>query len=104
MESKSSPQTILKQIAQIDFMERGKLCVLREGPNGPYFNLQCWQEGKNCSRYVPRRQVPELQQALDGYDRFEQLVEDYCQQIFEKTRAQIALGSKKKKPSRRKSF
>ena len=76
-------------------MERGKLCILREGPNGPYYNLQCWENGKNCFRYVPREQVDLIQEALNGYQQFKHLVELYSQQIIEKTRGEIAQGSKK---------
>ena len=97
MKSKSTPQSILDQIAQIPRMERGKLCILRQGPKGPYYNLQCWEHGKNCSRYIPCEQVDQIQEALEGYQRFEQLVRDYSQQIVERTRAEIALGSKKNK-------
>ncbi len=104
MNTISSPQAILNQISQIPHMERGKLCILREGPNGPYYNLQCWENGKNCSRYVPSKQVDQVQEALDGYQRFEGLVEDYSQLIIEKTRAEIALGSKKNKFHRKSSW
>lgn len=103
MKATASPQEILDQIARIPHMERGKLCILRQGPNGPYYNLQCWEDGKNCSRYVPREQVEQIQQALDGYEQYRKLVELYSRQIIEKTRAQIAQGSKKKKRPRPKS-
>ena len=103
MNAKSSPQAILDQIAQIPHMERGKLSILRQGPNGPYYNLQCWENGTNCCRYVPREQVDLVQEALEGYQQFEQLVIEYSQQIIEKTRAEIARGSKKKKSHRKSS-
>lgn len=98
MTTHSSPQAILQQIAQIQHMLRGKLCVLREGPQGPYYNLQCWEHGKNCCGYVPRDQVPAVQEAIEGYQKFEQLVEQYAQQMIHKTREEIAAGSKKKNP------
>lgn len=102
MNSKLTPQDILHEIAQIQRMERGKLCVLREGPNGPYHNCQCWEKGKNVSHYVPREEVAACQEAIAGYQRFHQLTEQYAQQIVDRTRAELA-GSAKKNKSRRKS-
>jgi hypothetical protein len=96
MNPKSSTSSILQQIAQIQHMEQGKLCVLREGPDGPYYNIQCWEQGKNCCRYVPREQVPAVQKAIAGYQQFQELVEQYAQQVIEKTREEIAARSKKK--------
>lgn len=92
-------QQLLQQIAQIAHMERGKLCVMRQGPAGPYYHLQSWEKGKNLNRYIPRDQLPAVRQALDGYQRFQQLTEQYAQQVIEKTRAELA-ASKKKKLSR----
>lgn len=103
MNTTSTPQDLLNQIAQIQQMERGKLCVMREGPNGPYFNLQCWEKGKNVARYVPRDQAQAVEQAIEGYQKFEELTEQYAEQIIQKTRAELAAGSKKKKPPRPKS-
>jgi hypothetical protein len=34
-------------------MERGTLSVIRQGPAGPYYNHQCYEEGRHVSRYVP---------------------------------------------------
>ena len=53
MSTPSTPEDILKQIAHIHYLEKGKLCVLRQGPNGPYYNLQSWENGRNVSQYVP---------------------------------------------------
>ncbi len=55
MNTQTTPQSVLKS-AQIQHMERGKLCILREGPEGPYYNHQSWENGKNVSRYVPQDQ------------------------------------------------
>ena len=79
-------------------MERGKLCILRQGPQGPYDNHQAWENGKNLCRYVPHDQVPALQQALAGYQQFQSLVEQYAQLIIEKTRAEQTARVKKKTP------
>ncbi|HEY3856339.1 MAG TPA: hypothetical protein VGO67_18290, partial [Verrucomicrobiae bacterium] len=56
----STKQQLLKQIAAIGAMERGKLSAYsfqeRVG-GGPYHKLQHWQEGKNRTRYVPSDEV-----------------------------------------------
>ena len=54
--NESNPAQLLQQIAQIQRMEPGKLCVIGHGPNGPYYNLQCRENGKPVSRYVPADQ------------------------------------------------
>ena len=91
-----TPQELLNQIVQIQHMERGKLCVLRQGPEGPYYNCQSREAGKNFARYVPRDLVPAYQEAIAGYERFQQLTEQYAQQVIEKTRAELAASKKKK--------
>jgi hypothetical protein len=95
------PQTarisqLLQQIAQIQHMEPGKLCVLREGPNGPYYNLQWREQGKALIRYVPADQVELLAQHTANYQSFQNLVDQYAQRIIERTRAERAAGFKKK--------
>jgi hypothetical protein len=98
MNSSATPKELLRQIGQIKQMERGKLSVLGEGPNGPYYKHQTWQEGKNVSRYVPRDQAPALQEAIDGYEKYQHLTEQYAELIIQKTRSELASGSKKKTP------
>jgi hypothetical protein len=76
------------QIAGIERMERGTLCRIREGPRGPYFNHQRWEDGRNVVRYVPREQIPALKSAIEGYRRFRRLTEAYAEQIIRRTRKQ----------------
>jgi len=90
-----NPQSILKEIAAIPCMERGKISVTRHTPQGPLYNHQTWENGKNVTRYLPRDQVAAVQQAIDGFQRFKQLTEDYAQQIIRKTRADRAANVKK---------
>jgi hypothetical protein len=99
MNAKSPPQQLLNQIAQIQRMERGKLRVMRQGPGGAYYHLQSWENGKNFNRYVPRDQLPAYEEALAGYQKFQQLIEQYAQGVIQKTRAELAV-SKKKSQSR----
>jgi len=99
-----NPQSLLAQIAQITHMERGKLCVLRHGPNGPYYNCQSREQGKNFSRYVPPHQIQAYQEAIAGFQRYQELVEQYAQSVIERTRAELSHGSKKKKFRRNSSW
>jgi hypothetical protein len=96
MNPKPSPQSIIDDIAQIQRLARGTVSVIRQGPQGPYHNHQCYENGRNVSRYVPQEQVADLKEAIDGYHRFQQLVEQYVELMVEKTRAEREAGSKKK--------
>lgn len=90
------PTQLFENMAQIQRMERGKLTVMREGPEGPYYKLQVWENGQNLSRYVPRDQATSVQAAIDGYHEFEALTEQYAQTVIDRTRAELAAHSKKK--------
>jgi hypothetical protein len=95
---------LFEKIAQIQRMERGKLTVMRQGPEGPYYKHQAWEKGKNLSRYVSRDQAAAVQEAIEGYNKFQELTEQYAQLVIDKTRAELAAHSKKKKYNlRRKS-
>ncbi len=98
MNTPITPQVLLNQIAQLQHLERGKLCVIRQGPHGPYYNHQTWENGKNISCYVPQDQVPALREAIAGYKQFQTLVEQYVQLLVQKSRAERAVGFKKKTP------
>jgi len=87
---------LLAQIAQIQRMERGKLTVMRQGPEGPYYKLQAWENGSNISRYVARDEAAAVQEAIDGFQQFEALIAQYAQAVINQTRAQLAARSKKK--------
>ena len=90
------PAQILHQIAHIQRMEPGKLCVIAHGPNGPYYNLQCREGGKTITRYVPADQVSLVAQHTANYQQFQALMDQYAQLIIEQTRAERAAGAKKK--------
>ena len=82
-----TPQKLLQELASIPRMERGTLCRMREGPHGPYFNHQTWENGRNVVRYVPREQVAALQEAIANYRRFLRLAQAYADAIIRQTRA-----------------
>ena len=107
MSTSPTPEDLLKQMACIQHLEKGKLCVMRQGPNGPYYNLQRWENGRNVSQYVPADQVATVRENLEAHAQFEALTEQYVQLLSERTRAQRLAGVKKKRqprnsPSRRK--
>jgi hypothetical protein len=99
-----TPEAILQAITQIQRMDRGSVSVIRQGPQGPYYNQQCYETGRNVSRYVPAEQVAELKAAIEGYRRFQELMAQYVQLVVERTRAERQAGSKKKTPRRSSSW
>ena len=99
-----NPAQILQQIAQIQRMEPGKLCIMGHGPNGPYYNLQCREHGKAVSRYIPADQVDVVVQHTENFKKFEGLVSQYAQRIIEQTRAERTAGSKKKTSAQKSSW
>ena len=96
MSTKPTPESILQDIAQIQRMDRGSVSIIRQGPEGAYYNHQCYESGRNVSRYVSGPQVAELKEAIDGFRRFQQLAEQYVQLVVERTRAERQDRSKKK--------
>lgn len=95
MNTKSSVQ-IIQKIASIQRMEPGKLCIIRQGPDGPYYNLQCREQGKQVSRYVPHDQVETVIANTSNYRAFKELVEQYAASIIEQTRTERTGDVKKK--------
>jgi hypothetical protein len=87
---------LLKMIAAIPAMERGKLSPHAAGP---YHKLQRWQAGKNHTRHVSADELPAVQSALAGYAQYRQLTEQYANLVIQETRQNMA-DSKKKNPSR----
>ena len=104
MMQKTTPQSLLQQMAQIDRMEPGKLCIIRQGPDGPYYNLQCRQHGKTVTRYVPREQAELVTTHTANHERFQSLVTEYVTLVAEQTRAEREAGFKKKTSPRRSSW
>src|SRR5437870_13373839 len=98
MNAKPTPESILQDIAQIQRLDRGTVSVIRQGPEGAYYNHQCYENGRNVSRYVSGEQVADLKDAIAGYHRFQQLVAQYVELMVEKTRAERQAGLKKNTP------
>jgi hypothetical protein len=98
MTTQPTPESLLQELVQIQRLERGTVSVIRQGPSGPYYNHQCYENGRNVSRYVPAEQVAQLQAAIAEHHRFQQLVQQYVALLAERTRGQRQAGSKKKRP------
>jgi hypothetical protein len=91
-----TPPSLFQQMAQIKRMEPGKLCVIRQGPDGPYYNLQCREHGKTVTRYVPRDQAEVVAANTANFEHFQALVTEYTSLVSERTRTEREEGSKKK--------
>lgn len=104
MNAKPTPESILQDISQIQRLDRGTVSVIRQGPEGAYYNHQCYEKGRNVSRYLPGEQVAEVKEAIAGYQRFRQLVDQYVELLVERTRAERQAGLKKKTRRRNSSW
>lgn len=95
-------QQILRQIAAIPAMERGKLSAYsppqRSGEAGPYHKLQSWENGKNHTRHVPTQERPAVEAALAGYAQFLDLTTQYADLVIAQTRETLADSKKKWRP------
>ena len=83
---KRQPEVLLKEIASLQQMERGKLCRMRRGPKGDYYNHQTWEKGRNAVRYVPRNQAASLNRAIAAYQKFLRLTQAYADEIIRRSR------------------
>ncbi len=107
MTNPSEKTDILRQIAHINLMERGKLSPYtfkdRSADAPRHFKLQCWEAGKNQTRHVRPEELPLLQEALAGYARFQELTERLVQLVIHDTREQlqqVRTGLKKRPDAR----
>ena len=104
MTNQQEREHILQQMNTLTRMERGKLCRQSRGPGTtPFFKLQCWQRGKNHTRYVPADEVPALQEALANHQRFQDLAEAFVTLTVAQTRQEAATDRKKNSPRSRPS-
>ena len=76
-------QRLLERMAAIECMERGKLCQMT---GRSHYNHQTWRDGRNEVRYVPVGEVQALQQAIEGYQLFMTLAEQYAEEVIQVTR------------------
>lgn len=83
MKDKFKPEAILRRIARIERMERGKLCRMGAGA---YYNHQTWENARNVVRYVAQKDIADLQKAIDGYQHYLELTKVYADGIIRRTR------------------
>ena len=91
---------LLERMAQIERMERGKLCRMA---GRPHYNHQTWRDGRNEVRYVPVSEVAALQEDIQGYQLFIKLAEEYADEVIRLTRRQhekAKAGHDKKQPKK----
>ena len=62
---------------------------------GRTYNLQCRENGKPVSRYVPQDQVEMVKQNTENYRTFQALVDRYAQEIIAQTRKERLEGKNK---------
>jgi len=70
---------LLERMANIERMERGKLCQMS---GRPHYNHQTWRNGKNLVCYVPKNEVEELEKDIAGYQLFIKLAEEYADEVI----------------------
>jgi len=95
MELSSKMKRLLERMAAIERMERGKLCQMT---GRPHYNHQTWRHGRNEVRYVPADEVAALQEAIDGYQLFLKLTEEYADEVIKRTRRERPKPKRPKKP------
>jgi hypothetical protein len=74
---------LLERMVEIERMERGKLCRMT---GRPHYNHQTWRNGRNEVRYVPASEAAALQQAIESYQLFIKLTEQYADEVIRLTR------------------
>ena len=101
-------EQILQEMATIDRLRRGHLSqqffqsTRQDKPcrQGPYYVLQRWFEGKNLCERVPADQVQTVRQGVEGYQRFQQLAQEFAAVSEEITLQADQIPEVKKKPKR----
>jgi hypothetical protein len=95
---------ILEQMAQVDRMIRGHVSQqtfqVKRGAQtltqGPYYLLQRRENGKNNCQRVGADELDSIVDGVEGYHRFQKLVERYALLTEQLTWEQQAAGIKKK--------
>ena len=70
-------------MAAIERMERAKLCQMTRPT---HYNHQTWRNGRNEVRYAPASEAAALQKAVEGYQLFIKLAEQYADEVIRLTR------------------
>ena len=83
MKTSRKADDLLNAMGRIKEMERGKLCQMK---GREHFNHQEWLDGRNVVRYIPKEDVTRVQQAINEYAKFMDLVRQYVDEIVRITR------------------
>jgi hypothetical protein len=86
---------LLERMAEIERMERGKLCRMT---GRDHYNHQTWRNGRNEVRYVPAGEKAALQKAIEGYQLFIKLAEQYVDEVIRLTRRHLKLKNNRQNP------
>lgn len=108
-------EAILREMANITTMERGKLSEEYRPAKGggaaerrgPYYKHQAWEKGRNVSRRVPACEVPALREDLANHERFAELASAFVDETVSNTRVlrrptDLSADGEVKKNSRKK--
>ena len=76
-------QRLWERLAAIERMERGTLCRMT---GRPQYNHQTWRNGRNEVRYIPASEADALRKAIEGYQLFLTLAEQYVDEVIRLTR------------------
>jgi hypothetical protein len=99
MSAERTREQILREIAAMTTLERGKLCAMQAKSGRTYHNLQFWSGGRNRCEYVAQDQVGAVREAVDNYGRYRELTEEYAALAERQTREARTAGGAKKKAS-----
>ena len=86
---------LLERMADIEGMERGKLCRMS---GRPHYNHQTWRDGKNVVRYVPKAEMAKLKKDIAGYQLFIKLAEEYADEVIRASRREREKRKRGEKP------
>jgi len=84
---KARREAILLEMQSIREMIRGKITLqtlkrtLPDGTvteRGPYAIFQRWRDGKNHCERIPKEELPAISRAVDGYQHFTRLADEYA--------------------------
>ena len=104
---KNRRDDILLKMRNIPSMKRGQLTeqtltrTAADGTKqkrGPYFTLQRWEKGRNRSQRVHADQLPAVRAAVQGYQRFKELSEEFAELTEQLTEMKSPLLPQKKTP------
>ena len=76
-------QDILEQMSRIPRLKRGTLSERKRRsastghPGASQFIFQRWEDGRNKAQHVPTADLPKLRSAVEGFQLFNQLAEQF---------------------------